>query len=129
VERQAAQVALQREWPDAAEALRRDREARHLALAAYLQALANPRRLELLVLLRQRPRTVAELRLRPSRPRRGCNPGRAMSRAAAEKHLKALENLGFVRRCQVLRDGRPVLAFVAGGPGLDRVLRDLAGLR
>lgn len=67
------------------------------ALAEILGALAHPRRLELLAILRE-PRRAGEIELRPWRHTTEHSPDRAISRSAVERHLHTLETIGVVAR-------------------------------
>ncbi|MGQ0537060.1 MAG: FHA domain-containing protein [Methanobacteriota archaeon] len=65
------------------------------ALADILQVLSNPARLALLVQL-QRPRTVSELSVPPSRKDEGLDPTRPIARQSVERHLDLLSESGLV---------------------------------
>lgn len=71
-----------------------DRHLDFTKIARYLEALANPSRLELLHLLRQ-PRAAGEIRLRPSIGG-GMRPDRPITRQAVRKHLAKLEEAGVI---------------------------------
>jgi rhodanese-related sulfurtransferase len=90
---------------------RREKEAIFEAIALMGKAFASPRRLELLDLLAQAPRTVDEL-ARAS----------GQSTANASQHLQALHAAGVVTRT---REGTSVRYALAG----DEVLRLWLGLR
>lgn len=66
-------------------------------LSTYLKALSNPRRLDLLRLLRV-PRASADIVLSPKRRDDGLSPTRPMSRQSIEEHLASLEEVGVVDR-------------------------------
>lgn len=72
-------------------------EAELETLANILGALAHPRRLELLAILRE-PRSAGEIELRPWRQTADHSPERAISRSAVERHLQTLETIGVIAR-------------------------------
>ncbi|MCA1813492.1 MAG: helix-turn-helix domain-containing protein [Halobacteriales archaeon] len=84
----------------------------YAVLAGYLEALANPTRLELLHILRE-PRLVSDIELR-GRARGGFRAERPISSQAVRKHLARLESAGMVR-AQRAR---------AGGGGAERHVVD-----
>lgn len=95
------------------------------SLSAHLAALAHPRRLELLALLRI-PRAAREIELRPWKQGLTGNLDRAISRSAVERHLQTLESIGVVARRPAERQGKRVEEY-----GLDhaRLFAVLEGLR
>lgn len=100
------------------------------ALATYLEALSSVTRLELLQALRT-PRALHELRVLPSRTRRGEHPDRPLSRQAVMHHLELMQRAGLVRRIGP-KDEREGAAFVLDHQRLFAMvdeIRDLAKLR
>ncbi|MHB8586702.1 MAG: hypothetical protein ACYDDF_12825 [Thermoplasmatota archaeon] len=96
-------------------------------LAGYLNALANPGRLELLSQLRF-PRTVREITLRPGRDEAEGNPDRAISRTAVERHLTLLKAIGVVTTRPGERDGRHTEEYVLQRARLFQTLERLREL-
>lgn len=96
---------------------------RYEELAGYLNALANPRRLELLDRLRV-PRTIGEIDLRPSRG----EADRPISRTAVERHMMLLKAIGVVGNRPGVRDGRQVEEYVLQHQRLFQVVEELRGL-
>src|SRR5438445_3370870 len=96
---------------------RRDKDALYEAIALMGKAFTSPRRLELLDLLAQAPRTVAEL-ARAS----------GQSTANASQHLQGLHVAGMVARA---REGTSVRYALAGDEALSMwlALRDASMLR
>jgi DNA-binding transcriptional ArsR family regulator len=92
-------------------------------LAGYLDALANPARLELLHLLRQ-PRAVGDLQLRPSGTSKG-SPERNITRQAVRKHLAKLEDAGLVVTQGGRREGLAVEERVVNHQMLYALLEEL----
>ena len=86
---------------------REEKDALFDAIAAMGKAFASPRRLELLDLLGQAPRTVDELARRSGQ-----------SRANASQHLQALHAAGLVTR---RREGTSVRYALAGDEVIARV--------
>ncbi len=72
-------------------------------LAWYLDALANPGRLELLHILRE-PKSVSEIELSPSDPAEDARPDRNITRQAVRKQLARLEEAGLVTRLKAERE-------------------------
>ena len=64
-------------------------------LGAWLRALGNGPRLELLHILRL-PHALADIHLEPGQNRPGENPGRAMARQSVLEHLDKLQEIGVV---------------------------------
>lgn len=96
-------------------------------LVAYLRSLAVPNHLPLLRIL-QVPRTVAEIRLVPSRRSGGLAPDRAVSRQAVSAHLRSLRALGLVIARRSTRHGRPVLTYVVNHARMFALTDDLRRL-
>lgn len=96
-------------------------------LAGYLNALAHPRRLELLAQLRI-PRTMGEIQLKPWRNESEGNPDRAISRTAVQRHMGLLTAIGVVRRREANRDGRAVDEYVLQRARLFQVVEELRRL-
>lgn len=102
-------------------------EAELEALAHLLAALAHPRRLELLWILRE-PRSAGEIELRPWRQALDARPDRAISRSAVERHLQTLESIDVVRRKEGERDGKSVGEFVLDHARLFAIIESLRAL-
>lgn len=109
-------------WPAMAGEANKDSDATFDKLASYLEALANPGRLELLSQLRQ-PRVVGEIELRPTTP--GKSADRNITRQAVRKQLAKLEEAGLVLRQRVRREGVLVEEHVVNHPMLFALVEEL----
>lgn len=72
-----------------------------------LKALGSPARLELLQALKT-PKSLAEIRIRPSRKEGDKQPDRLMSNVAVRHHLEQLLEIGAVEHKVQTRDGRDI---------------------
>jgi DNA-binding transcriptional ArsR family regulator len=97
------------------------------AMSAYLRALAEPNRLELLRKL-QVPRALEEIELHPTRRDRARRPDRPLSRQGVERHVRALQGMGLVQARRAERDGREVQEYVVNHARLFVVVDELRRL-
>jgi DNA-binding transcriptional ArsR family regulator len=98
------------------------RDLDYARLAAYLEALANPVRLELLHHLRV-PQAVGDLHLRPAQGAERAD--RSMTRQAVRKHVRKLEEAGIIVPHRPGRDSRALEAFVVNHQMLFAVAEEL----
>jgi len=99
--------------------------ARFGELAARLEALASPTRLELLHALRT-PQTLGEIRVGASLSREGERPERSLARQSVSHHLEQLAGLGLIQTMPADK-GRGE-AWVLNPQGLFALLDELRGL-